>query len=61
MEALTSFIPLIILIAIVVIIVRWRKSVRYMKQGGTDNHKAHGIEPVKLSGKTSANTEPLVI
>jgi hypothetical protein len=54
MEALTSFIPLIILIAIVVIIVRWRKSVRYMKQGGTDNHKAHGIEPVKPSGKSSA-------
>jgi hypothetical protein len=52
MELITPFLPLIIIIAVIVIIVRWRRSIRYIKRGGMDDLKAHGIEPVKNSKRS---------
>jgi len=51
METIAPFVPLIVIIAVItaftILIVRWRKSVNYLKHGGIENLKAHGIVPVK--------------
>lgn len=57
MEALTPFLPLVIIAVIIWVIIRWRKSVNYLKRGGESDLRKQGIIPVKPTGKSKVTRE----
>jgi len=60
MESLAPYVPLIVITAIIVIVVRWRKSVRYLKQGGAEHLKNHGIVSAKPKPRTGKGADSRV-